>query len=106
MATRNGEGPALTGAGKNKGLFPLEKAFVSQYEILVPELGEVHMDGLGGDPLERVVPEGAAGAGGGHDAPLEAHHLVLPQGGAALAVGAAGLDILFKQHGAFPPIWG
>ena len=64
------------------------------------------MDGLGGDPLERVVPEGAAGAGGGHDAPLEAHHLVLPQGGAALAVGAAGLDILFKQHGAFPPIWG
>ena len=63
----------------------------SQGEILIPQMGEAGGQGLGRNPLQRVVAERAAGIAAGDYAALAAHHLVVVERDGALAIGAARL---------------
>jgi hypothetical protein len=56
-------------------------------------------NGLGRNTLQGIVLETAAGIGGGDDTLFHAHNPFLIQNGTSLAIGAARLNILFKQHG-------
>ena len=74
--------------------------FCSKGEILVLQLAEVGCHRRRRHPLEGVVLEGAAAPAGGDYTLFGTEDFLLVQWGAPLTVGAPGLDILLKQHGA------
>ena len=74
--------------------------FCSKGEILVLQPAEVGCHRRRRHPLEGVVLEGAAAPAGGDYTLFGTEDFLLVQWGAPLTVGAPGLDILLKQHGA------
>lgn len=62
-------------------------------------MGKVHRQRFGRYPLQRVIFEFAASTGGGDDPLFHAHDLIFVQLGTSFAVGAAGFDVFFKEHG-------
>ena len=67
-------------------------AVPSQLKVLVPQAGGRQLDGPGRNPLQRVVPKGAAVGTGGHDPLFGADDLPGFQFPAPDTVGTAGFD--------------
>ena len=68
-----------------------------QGEILVLQIGKLHLGGTGRGAAQRVVLKRAAMGDGGHDPLFGAGDLIVGENAATGAIGATGLHLVLKQ---------